>query len=74
MMRNITVDSLSPLFFCIALVTLTHELNNADCGYQGHKIEREISHLFYMDGLKLIVRDEDELENNKNCEGNWQRH
>jgi hypothetical protein len=63
MMRNITVDSLSPLLICIALVALTHELNRADCGYQVHKTEREISHLLYVDGLKLIVRDEDELEN-----------
>ena len=57
------MNSLSPLPFCIALVALTHELNRADCGYQVHKTEREISHLLYVNGLKLLVRDDDELEN-----------
>jgi len=57
------VNSLSPLPFCIALVALTHQLNRADCGYQVHKTEREISHLLYVNGLKLLVRDDDELEN-----------
>jgi hypothetical protein len=52
-MRNIPVDSLSPLLFCTALVALTHELNRVDCGYQVHKTEEKISHL-YMDGFKLI--------------------
>ena len=57
------MNSLSPLPFCIALVALTHQLNRADCGYQVHKTEREISHLLYVNGLKLLVRDDDELEN-----------
>ena len=46
-------DSLSPLLFCIALIPLTNELNRADCGYQIHGTERKISHLLYMDDLKL---------------------
>jgi hypothetical protein len=54
--------SLSPLLFCIALVALTDKLNRADWGYQVHKSERKISHLLYMDELKLLVREEDELE------------
>ena len=40
-------DSLLPLFFCIALIPLTNELNRADCGYQVHGTERKISHLLY---------------------------
>ena len=56
-------DSLSPLFFCIALISLTNELNSTDCGYQVHGIERKISHLLYMDDLKLLGRNENDLKN-----------
>ena len=56
-------DSLSPLLFCIALVPLKNELNGADCGYQVHGTEREISHLLYMDDLKLLCRKENDLKN-----------
>ena len=53
-------DSLSPLLFCIALIPLTNDLNRADCGYQVHGTERKISHLLYMDDLKLLVRNEND--------------
>jgi len=56
-------DSLSPLFFCIALIPLTNELNRADCGYQVHGTDRKISHLLYMDDRKLLGRNENELKN-----------
>ena len=56
-------DSLSPLLFCIALIPLTNELNRADCGYQVHGTEKKISHLFYMDDLKLLGRNENDLKN-----------
>jgi len=56
-------DCLSPLLFCIALNALTHDLNKADCVYQVHKTERKISHLLCMDDLKLLVGDDDKLEN-----------
>jgi len=56
-------DSLSPLLFYIALITLTNELNRADCGYQIHGTERKISHLLYMDDLKLLGRNENDLKN-----------
>ena len=56
-------DSLSPLLFCIALIPLTNELKRADCGYQVHGTERKISHLLYMDDLKLISRNENDLKN-----------
>ena len=56
-------DSLSPLLFCIALIPLTNELNRADRGYQVHGTERKISHLLYMDDLKLLGRNENELKN-----------
>jgi len=56
-------DFFSPLLFCIALIPLTNELNRADCGYQVHGTERKISHLLYMDDLKLLGRNENELKN-----------
>ena len=56
-------DSLSPLLFCIALTPLTNELNRADCGYQVHGTERKICQLLYMDDLKLLGRNENDLEN-----------
>ena len=56
-------DSLSPLLFCIALIPLKNELNRADCGYQVHGTERKISHLLCMDDLKLLGRNQNDLEN-----------
>jgi len=56
-------DSLSPLLFCIAHIPLTNELNRPDCGYQVHGTERKISHQSYMDDLKLLGRNENELKN-----------
>ena len=53
-------DSLSPLLFCISLIALSFELLSLEYGY---KIRTErITHLFYMDDLKLYVKDDDELE------------
>jgi hypothetical protein len=60
--RNIPGDSLSPLLFCIAFIPLTNELNKTDCGYQVHGTEMKISHLLYMDDLKLLSRSEEDLE------------
>jgi len=50
-------------------ITLSHrthsisEQNRADCGYQVHGTERKISHLLYMDGLKLLGRNDNHLKN-----------
>ena len=53
-------DSLSPLLFCISLIPLSLELNSLGYGY---KIRTErITHLFYMDDLKLYAKDDSELE------------
>ena len=38
-------------------------MNRAECGYQAHGIERKMSHLLYMDDLKLLVRNENDLKN-----------
>ena len=53
-------DSLSALLFCISLIPLLLELNSSGYGY---KIVTEwITHLFYMDDLKLYARDDIERE------------
>jgi hypothetical protein len=43
-------------------IPLTKELNRADCGYQVHGTERKISHLLYMDDMKLLGRNENDLK------------
>jgi hypothetical protein len=56
-------NSMPPLLFCIALIHLTKELNRSLCGYQVYGTARKINHLLYMDDLKLIGRNEEELRN-----------
>ena len=52
-------DSLSTLLFCISLIPLSIQLNNAGYGYQ--IMGKSINHLFYMDDLKLFARNDNEL-------------
>jgi hypothetical protein len=54
-------DSLSPLLFFICLIPLTEQLNRLNTGYEEHITETKISHLLYMDDLKLIAKSEEEL-------------
>ena len=61
-------DSLSPLLFCMALNPLSNELNRTGYGYRmttgnGETAKRQlISHLLYMDDLKLYGRNSDQLD------------
>ena len=61
-------DSISPLLFCMALNPLSKELNRTGYGYRmttGHceTAKRQlISHLLYMDDLKLYGRNSDQLD------------
>jgi len=54
-------DSLSPLLFCICLLPLTEQLNKLDTGYEEHTSKIKMSHLLYMDDLKLIAKSEEEI-------------
>jgi len=63
MKRNIPRGLSFAILFCIALIPSTNELKRADYGYQVHVTERKISHLFYMDDLKLLGRNENDLKN-----------
>ena len=47
-------DSFSPLLFVIALIPLTHVLWEAKMGYQLEKNGPKISHMLFMDDLKLF--------------------
>lgn len=56
-------DSLSPLLFCISLLPLSVELRNAR-GYQvgpPNRRNTKVTHLFYMDDLKLYSSSEPQL-------------
>jgi hypothetical protein len=55
-------DSLSPLLFCICLLPLTKQLNKLNTGYEEHTTKTKISHLLYMDEMKLIAKSEEELQ------------
>ena len=55
-------DSLSPLLFFICLIPLTEQLNRLNTGYEDHTTKTKISHLLYMDDLKLIAKSEEELQ------------
>ena len=55
-------DSLSPLLFCICLIALTEQLNRLNTGCEEHTTKTKISHLLYMDDLKLIAKSEEELQ------------
>ena len=53
-------DSLSPLLFCICLIPLTEQLNRLNTGYEEYTTKTKISHLLYMDDLKLIAKSSEE--------------
>jgi len=55
-------DSLSPLLFCTCLIPLTEQLNRLNTGYEEHTTKTKISHLLYMDDLKLITKSEEGLQ------------
>ena len=51
-------DSFSPLLFCIAMALISHAINKMECGYatasgKSKNMQMKVSHLFYMDDLKL---------------------
>jgi len=55
-------DSLSPLLFCICLIPFTEQMNRLNTGQEEHKTKTKMSHLLYMDDLKLIAKSEEELQ------------
>ena len=60
-------DSFSPLLFCLAMVPISHALNNTNYGYKMAsgkltKTQLTLSHQFYMDDLKLYASSESNLK------------
>jgi len=55
-------DSLSPLPFCICLLPVTEQVNKLNTRYEEHTTKTKISHLLYMDDMKLIAKSEEELQ------------
>lgn len=57
-------DSLSPLWFCLALNPLSSLLNKLNTGYslQNGKKETTISHLIYMDDIKLYASTQKDMK------------
>ena len=53
-------DSLSPLLFCLSLIPVTHELNSTGLGYK--IFDKVVSHLLYMDDLKLYGKNDEQLQ------------
>ncbi|XP_050561144.1 uncharacterized protein LOC126912570 [Spodoptera frugiperda] len=58
-------DSLSPLWFCLALNPLSHLLQRCHAGYclKHNSEETIVSHLVYMDDIKLYAKSEKEMKN-----------
>ena len=54
-------DSLSPLFFVICIIPLTHVLRKAKARYSLEGGEK-INHLLFMDDLKLCGKSENETK------------
>ncbi|CAD7078767.1 unnamed protein product [Hermetia illucens] len=57
-------DSLSPLWFCLALNPLSHLLHESKYGFQlkhGILSKCTLSHLMYIDDIKLYAKDENQL-------------
>ena len=53
-------DSFSPLLFCLALVLLTSELATTGYGYMITNASDPFSNLFFMDGLKMYSKNDQE--------------
>ena len=54
-------DSLSPLLFCLCVTPLTYALNE-EKGVELVSLEGRLSHLFFMDDLKVYAKGEESLK------------
>lgn len=54
-------DSLSPLWFCLALAPLTTMLNKGNCGPE-ITANQKLTHLIYMDDIKIYGQTRDEIK------------
>ena len=61
--RGIFQGALSAITLLHSTHSTNKQFNIDDCGYQVHGTDRKISHLLYMDDLKLLGRNEKDLKN-----------
>jgi hypothetical protein len=55
-------DSLSTLKFCVTLFLLTEQLHKLITRYEEHRTHnKKVSHLFYVDDLKMIDKTNEEF-------------
>jgi hypothetical protein len=52
----------SPLLFCIILIPISEKLYKLNTGYEEHTTKTKLSHLLYMDDLRMIGKIEEELQ------------
>lgn len=64
-------DALSPLWFCMALKPLTTMLNKMGKGVNIGNSREKLSHLWYMDDLKLFATTKQHLKNLLECVGKF---
>ena len=57
-------NALSPLLFIVVMMPLNDILRKCSAGYKLSKSQERISHLMYMDNIKLFAKNEKELETN----------
>ena len=55
-------DALSPLLFIIAMMPLNDIFRKCTPGYKLSRSQEKVNHLMYMDGIKLLAKNEKELE------------
>ena len=55
-------DALSPLLFISVMMPLNHILRKCTAGYKLSRSQEKINDLMYMDDIKLIIKNEKELE------------
>lgn len=62
-------DSLSPLLFIMSLFCISHLLNSTGKGYSLKKADQKfnVTHLFFVDDLKIYSSSEKDLRNMVNC-------
>ena len=68
-------DTLSPLLFVIAMMPLNHVLRKYTAGYKLSKSQEKITHLMYMDNIKLFCQKRKRIRKlNTNCENILSRY
>lgn len=68
-------DSMSPLLFCISLLPLSVALRASRgymCGPPSNRVHK-VTHLLYLDDLKLFANSEDQLQRSLNITGTYTR-